>query len=556
MASLLHCPAAGQNPEPVRTWKDATGNFSIQATFIEWSGDTVVLQRVNQQPLSMPLIKLSAGDQQYVRTRHAELQRYMSARIVTPTDNLSAIIASARNNSVIKLTAGIFHLQPQQPHQQGVLIQNKRGLIITGSGREQTIIKLASGIDVGFLIDSKVEDLKIENLHIQGTPPLTTNTAGIGSTSICSEVRNVILTNLRIDQVAVGIFMATNKGPVRNVQIKNNIIANTIGTEAGWGYGIHTRNIGNVEIAHNYIEHATRHSIYVRESPANFKLIVQDNFILNHDLNGKNPRWYCAAMNCPDNRGVTRISDNYFINSNAVGIAVMLTAKDLELVNNQIIGEHYIGIWPVTGETHKALGNSIVLHSKPAHPEWCHKINFFDWPNGKETTSRLEPPHTRWEQPDFICKLAGDLYIMKDGRLDRITPNTWAFQSSPQNWSNVMGMCAVENVRGSGLGKLYIITETGFFEVNPESWEVAEKTGDWSGTRFVAATNHHIHILKGSTLHSMNLTTLEIASSSHDWSTVQWMCAWGNQLYLFDGQAHYRVLPNTLEKTLISQPSN
>lgn len=551
---LISFPVFGQNAESIRTWKDTTGNFSIKATFVKMSGDLVVLQRSDQQQLSIPLVKLSANDQQYVRKRHAEIQRYMSARIVTPQQNLASIIANAPNNSVIKLTAGIFHLQPQQPHQQGVLIQNKRGLIITGSGRDQTTVKLATHVDVGFLIGSKVEDLKIENLHIQGTPPLTINTAGIGSTSICSEVRNVTLTNLSIDQVAVGIFMATNKGPVRNLQITNNIVTNTIGTDAGWGYGIHTRNIGNVEITHNYIEHATRHSIYVRESPKHFKLIVQDNFILNHDLKGKNPRWYCAALNCPDNQGITRISDNYFINTNAIGIAVMLTANDLELVNNQIIGEHYIGIWPVTGEIHKALGNSILLHSNPVHPEWCHKISYFDWPNGKKTTSRLEPPNARWEQPDFICRLGGDRYIMKDGRLDKITHTTWAFQSAPNNWSDVKGMCAVENVRGSGSGKLYIITEAGFFEVNPENWEFTKQAGDWRGTRFMAATNNHVHVLKGSTLHSINLMSLEMASSSHDWTAVQWMCAWNNQLYLYDGQAHYRVNPKTLEQTLISQP--
>jgi hypothetical protein len=116
-------------------------------------------------------------------------------------------------------------------------------------------------------------------------------------------------------------------------------------------------------------------------------------------------------------------------------------------------------------------------------------------------------------------------------------------------------MCAVENVRGSGLGKLYIITESGFFEVNPENWEVVEQAGDWSETRFMAATNNHVHVLKGSTLHSINLMSLEMASSSHDWTAVQWMCAWDNQLYLYDGQAHYRVDPDTLEKTLISRPS-
>jgi hypothetical protein len=555
LSTLLTCPLFAQTPEPVRTWKDITGSFSIQATFVKLAGDLVVLEPSGKPELSLPLAQLSTIDQQYVRKRHAELKRYLTARVVKPGENLAAIVASARSNSVIKLTAGTFQLQPRQPHNQGVLIEKKRGLIITGAGRDKTTIKLASKVDVGILIGNEVDDLKIENLHIQGSPPLTTNTAGIGSTSLCSDVRNVILTNLKVDQVAVGIFMATNKGPVRDVQITHNIVTDTHGTEAGWGYGIHTRKINNVLIAHNYIEHATRHSIYVRESPKRSRLIVEDNFILNHDLLGKNPRWYCAALNCPENLGTTRIAHNYFMNPNAVGIAVMTTADDLSLVNNQIIGEHYIGIWPVTGETHTALGNSVVLHANPANPKWSHKISTFDWPNGKETNSRLVSPNTKWQKPDHTCQLDGKLYIMKGGTLDEVTPGTWEHRSSPTAWKAVKGMCAVPNVRDSGSGRIYVVTETAFIEIDPKTWETREKSGDWKETRFTASTTNHVHILKAGTLHSIDLASLEITQDPKDWSATQWMCAWRNHLYFFDGQAHHRVTPKTFESAIISRPT-
>ncbi|MBT6848467.1 MAG: hypothetical protein HOA14_13725, partial [Planctomycetaceae bacterium] len=72
---LISFPVFGQNAESIRTWKDTTGNFSIQATFVQMSGDLVVLQRSDQQQLSIPLVKLSANDQQYARKRHAEIQR-------------------------------------------------------------------------------------------------------------------------------------------------------------------------------------------------------------------------------------------------------------------------------------------------------------------------------------------------------------------------------------------------------------------------------------------------------------------------------------------------
>ncbi|MCP4511784.1 MAG: hypothetical protein GY826_35890, partial [Fuerstiella sp.] len=187
--SLFTCTVFAQDPEPLRTWKDISGSFSIQAAFVKFTGELVVLDSPGKPEVSLPLAQLSAADQQYVRARHAELQRYLSARVVRPGDDLAAIIASARSNSVIKLTAGTFQLQAHQPQNQGVLIEKKRGLIITGAGRDKTKVKLSTKVDVGFLIGNEVENLKIENLHIQGSPPLTTNTAGIGSTSLCSDVR-------------------------------------------------------------------------------------------------------------------------------------------------------------------------------------------------------------------------------------------------------------------------------------------------------------------------------------------------------------------------------
>jgi len=53
----------------LRTWKDSTGSFSIQATFVRVNGDQVVLQGIDKKEISLPLAKLSAADQQYVKAR-------------------------------------------------------------------------------------------------------------------------------------------------------------------------------------------------------------------------------------------------------------------------------------------------------------------------------------------------------------------------------------------------------------------------------------------------------------------------------------------------------
>ena len=53
----------------LRTWKDSTGQFSIEATFVRVTGDQVVLQRTDKKEISLPLAKLSVADQQYVKAR-------------------------------------------------------------------------------------------------------------------------------------------------------------------------------------------------------------------------------------------------------------------------------------------------------------------------------------------------------------------------------------------------------------------------------------------------------------------------------------------------------
>ena len=53
-------------PTP-RTWKDITGNFSIEAVFVRLTNDQVVLQRADKKQISVPLGKLSEADRQYVK---------------------------------------------------------------------------------------------------------------------------------------------------------------------------------------------------------------------------------------------------------------------------------------------------------------------------------------------------------------------------------------------------------------------------------------------------------------------------------------------------------
>ena len=59
--------AHGQKIESPRTWKDITGQFTIQATFLSASDGKVVLIRDDKQQTTIPLERLSLADQQYVK---------------------------------------------------------------------------------------------------------------------------------------------------------------------------------------------------------------------------------------------------------------------------------------------------------------------------------------------------------------------------------------------------------------------------------------------------------------------------------------------------------
>jgi len=73
-ASTASSSEAGDNPfapaaapSRTRTWKDATGKFSIEAEFVSLDGDAITLKRTDGKQLTVPLSKLSDADQAAAR---------------------------------------------------------------------------------------------------------------------------------------------------------------------------------------------------------------------------------------------------------------------------------------------------------------------------------------------------------------------------------------------------------------------------------------------------------------------------------------------------------
>lgn len=71
VALALFCVHALEASEPMRTWTDSTGEYSVRAEFAGVQTGKVTLQQADGTEVSIPLEKLNAADQEYVRQRLA-----------------------------------------------------------------------------------------------------------------------------------------------------------------------------------------------------------------------------------------------------------------------------------------------------------------------------------------------------------------------------------------------------------------------------------------------------------------------------------------------------
>ncbi|MEW6221345.1 MAG: right-handed parallel beta-helix repeat-containing protein [Thermodesulfobacteriota bacterium] len=403
---------------------------------------------------------------------------------VTPADDLAAIVAAAGDDTVLTLTAGTFHLTAHPPYDQGVWIQDKTGLTITGQGWRKTRIKLASDLALGFYVGSNVHRLTIEKLHLEGTLPLATNTHAIGNYTSTTGVTDVRFQDLLVSDVAVGINIGTSpSGVYDRVEITRNMILDTVGTDSGWGYGIACANSSHVAITRNFIRNATRHGIYFGRSAVGAGNSITNNVVYDHDYHRVQPLRVASALVCARGSSVT-IAHNVVVNPRTYGLSVEADdtlgwpAVDITLLNNQVLGAYDAGIWIDTGESHTALGNRVVL--QPDNPYWELELT---------RDSRLVSPDPRWpatgglETP--VADLDGLVYVLANGVLDQIRPEDWEYTAAPFDWRGATAMTAVPAAAGAPGGRLVVGQGGSLFAVDP---------ADWSRQRTSARGGHFIMI--------------------------------------------------------------
>mgnify|MGYP002039655906 CR=1 FL=1 len=314
---------------------------------------------------------------------------------VSPRQDLAALVRSARANTAFLLAPGTYRLKSQEPHQQGVLLENKSNVSIIGKNRDATRIELPAGMKFGFYIGSNLSRVTLQGFTISGTPPLKENTHAIGNYSGSTGNKGLHFTNLRIEKVAVGNSLATAvSGDYEDVLVDRNLIGPTLGAEAGWGYGIHLENVKGVTIAENLIRECTRHSIYLARAARDSKIMVRRNLILNHDAAAAQPRWYCSALTCARSSGVT-IAGNLIVRPRTIAISVEpdeymgWPTENVSLLSNRILSSRRVGIWVTTGGSCTALANRVSLDPSPPDPQWCRELSTYDYARGKETGSTI-----------------------------------------------------------------------------------------------------------------------------------------------------------------------
>ncbi len=69
LLALIHSPAA---PVEQREWSDASGNYRFTAELIAWSDTRVVLQKENDDLISLEISDLSDADQAYIQTKKSQ----------------------------------------------------------------------------------------------------------------------------------------------------------------------------------------------------------------------------------------------------------------------------------------------------------------------------------------------------------------------------------------------------------------------------------------------------------------------------------------------------
>lgn len=479
-------------------------------------------------------------------TNSARAQCPAPISVACSAADLRAQIASAPDGTsscptVLQLASCTYNVSPNPAGaiaDNGILVEGKRNLEIRGAGQGATVVHLTSAIDLGFQIRSGTKSLTIRSLTIEGeiaSQNFAVATHGVASHSDVIGVENIRIDSIEARNLAVGISVGNAQGGrtlcnldgYSGAVVENNYVHDIFGFDPGGrGYGIHSACAGNVQITHNIVRNAQRHSIYQgqnlysngaggRLSPAaSPKVNIIGNWSIDgrHGLVSDDDTVQTRAAIVASRSHNVSVVNNTIVRSHSRGIEVS-SEFDFVPQNCMVIGNHFL----VTPQQASAPGYYDIWFSGAAVRRWGNKRNAnpglanatilatesVDGQVHYPATDLGEPGG--WNGTQWIEEMGGDLYVMNNGVLYRIPappygsdPNFWPAVYSTTAWANFSAMAAMN-------GSIYLVQGGQIRRVTPQlisgAWPVASSTTSVGpGFQGMAAVGGFVYVIQSNSL--------------------------------------------------------
>jgi hypothetical protein len=465
---------------------------------------------------------------------------------VSTVEQLRAAVRNAVPNTAITVAAGTYDLG-----NQGIKIEEKNGLDISGAGIGKTVIRTGPRAAYGFELVGRVANLSVAHMSIQGTIPADTNTHALASGSYRMSLNGARYFDLDIRNVAVGISVAASSvGGCTNVQITGNYLRNiqdhfqADGTTSGSGYGIHNDGCTATRISNNVIRDADRHSIYQArgyQQAGPGSVVIDHNLIIDHaKTSSLNATWLVALVVARSSNVV--VANNVIVNpyhdALSIETAGPYTVNNIRLINNTVLGGRDMDLLFEAGGTYTMSGNRFfhrdgtTFTTSPTIRRW-----------GVGTSGRLVEP-TAYVGTKALATSAPftTMFGMVGTVLGRVTPS---LDTDPATWpmtaNTAVRWTQFEDLAANG-GMAYVVNGRKLTEVNGTTW--AQRTASWTfaGPSLIGYGDTGLFATSGNQMGRIDLTSLNptigIAPGS---GSVNGLAVFGGSAYVMRGNCFYEV---------------
>ena len=481
---------------------------------------------------------------------------YTNVVQVSTVDQLRAAVRNAVPGTSITVAAGTYDLG-----NQGIKIEEKNGLDISGAGIGRTVIKTGRRAAYGFELVGRVANLSVAHLSIEGALPADTNTHALASGSYRVSLNGARYFDLDIRNVAVGISVANSSvAGCTNVQITGNYLTNIQdhfqpdGTTSGSGYGIHNDGCTAVRIADNVIRDADRHSIYQArgyQQAGPGSVVIEHNLIIDHaKTSSLNATWLVALVVARSSNVV--VANNVIVNpyhdALSIETAGPYVVNNVCLINNTVLGGREMDILFEAGGTYTMSGNRFFhrdatnFTTSPTVRRWGAGVS----------GSLVEPAPYVGTKALASSAPFTTMFAMVGTVLGKGTP---VYNTDPATWPMTANVAVrwtqFEDMAANG-GIAYVANGRKLTEVNGATW--ALRTASWTlpGQTMLGYGDNGLIALSGGRFGkidpaSLNPTTYAVPGSG----TINGMALFGGYAYLMRGNCFYQVSTASFSSTLL-----